>query len=386
MKEMVAVQWLKKLLTKAPLQNMILFESSPDYACNTYPVFRQLREELPEYKMIWWTSRKTPVQNGVDGVYYYDDESFGNRLKGWYYTHYAKAFVFSNRLMEKTRPEQVALFLCHGSKTKKTRGYYSAGEGTDYINVQSHFFDDIITYEYSCDASQLVYLGYPRCDSFFTADPVKIRKTLGLPEDSRYLVWLPTFRKNPNIKNDMAMDASKYSSIGMPLVYSRESLEKLDAWLGSKNTVIYFKPHPGQDVSGLIEADTKNIRMIRDKDLADLQVPLYDLLAGSDGLITDYSSVFFDYLLADKPIATTTDDMEEWKKMTGFAFDLDAFLDQATTRVPTLEELILFLEKLCAGEGDKAAGRKEIREITNTWFDGDSAKRVAAFIKEKIGQ
>jgi CDP-glycerol glycerophosphotransferase (TagB/SpsB family) len=214
---------------------------------------------------------------------------------------------------------------------------------------------------------------------------VQLRKKLGLPEDGRYLVWLPTFRKNPNIKNDMAMDTSKYSSIGMPLVYSREALEKLDAYLESRNTVIYFKPHPAQDVSGLIEAETKNIRIIRDKDLADIRMPLYDLLAGSDGLITDYSSVFFDYLLADKPIATTTDDMEEWKKMTGFAFDLDAFLDEATTRTATLEELIAFLDALRAGEDTKAAGRKRIREITNTWFDGDSAKRVAAFIKEKIG-
>ena len=125
--------------------------------------------------------------------------------------------------------------------------------------------------------------------------------------------------------------------------------------------------------------------MIRDRDLEERGIPLYDLLAGSDGLVTDYSSVFFDYLLADRPIATTTDDMEEWKKMTGFAFDLDAFLDEATTRVATLEDLIAFLTDLCAGADSKAAGRRRIREITNTYFDGDSAKRVAAFIKEKIG-
>ena len=99
-------------------------------------------------------------------------------------------------------------------------------------------------------------------------------------------------------------------------------------------------------------------------------------------MITDYSSVFFDYLLADKPIVTTTDDMEEWKKMTGFAFDLDAFLDEATTRVSTLEGLLDFLR---GEKDDKAEGRKRIRDLTNTYFDGDSAKRVAAFIREKIG-
>ena len=62
---------------------------------------------------------------------------------------------------------QVSLFLCHGSKTKRTRGSYEVGEGIDYINVQSHFFDEIITYEYNCDKSRLVYLGYPRCDYLY---------------------------------------------------------------------------------------------------------------------------------------------------------------------------------------------------------------------------
>ena len=81
------------------------------------------------------------------------------------------------------------------------------------------------------------------------------------------------------------------------------------------------------------------------------------------------------------PMGTPTTDMEEWKKMTGFAFDLDAFLDEATTRVSTLEEFMAFFEK----EDDKAEGRKRIRELTNTYLDGDSAKRVAAFIREKIG-
>lgn len=382
---MVAVRMLNALAEKLPLKKMIVFESSPDYACNTYPVFSQLRRELPEYKMIWWTSRNTPRQEGVDGVYHYDSEAFFNRVKRWYYTHFASAFVYSNRMMEKTRPEQLSLFLCHGSKTKKTRGYYTVDDTTDYINVQSHFFDDIITYEYNCGSSQLVYLGYPRCDSFFKTDGRQMKRKLGLPDGSRYLVWLPTFRKNPNIQNGQSMDTSKYGSIGMPLVYSREDLARLDMALGTRNMVIWFKPHPAQDISGLICADTRNIRILRDRDLAEMGVPLYDLLAGSDGMITDYSSVFFDYLLADKPIATTTDDMEEWKQMTGFAFDLDAFLEEATTRTATLEGLLEFLDSLCVGRDTRAEGRRRIRELTNTYFDGDSAKRVAAFIKEKIG-
>lgn len=373
--------WLAESVFSAlPLRDTILFESSPDFSCNTYPVFQQLRKELPGYKLVWYVSGETDVPEGVDDIFVYNSSTPIQRLKEKYYLHTAKALIFSNREINKTRQEQVHLFLCHGSKTKKTRGLYEPGSGVDYINVQSHFFDDIVTYEYNCEKEKLVYLGYPRCDSFFSVSQEDVKAKLRLSPNSCYYVWLPTYRKHKNILVS-GMDHGTYSQMGMPLVYDREALFRLDSFLGERNMVIFFKPHPAQDISGLVHADTRNIRIVQDRDLTEMGVPLYDLLAGSDGLITDYSSVFFDYLLADKPIVTTTDDAEEWKKMTGFAFDLDAFLDEATTRASTLDELITFLE-----EGDeKAAGRKRIRELTNTYFDGDSAKRVAAFIREKIG-
>lgn len=181
------------------------------------------------------------------------------------------------------------------------------------------------------------------------------------------------------------MDTQRYDSIGMPLVYSQEQLSRLDGFLAQRNLYLLFKPHPAQDISGLKAADLSHIRILTDEKLAQMDLQLYQVLGASAGLITDYSSVFFDYLLTDKPIATTTDDIEDWKGMTGFAFDLDAFLDKATTRVPTLEALEAHLDALVSGKDDKAAGRKEIRELTNTYFDGNSAQRVADFIIEKLG-
>lgn len=379
------VVMVKKLLSLLPVQDTILFESSPDFACNTYPVFLMLRKELPEYKMVWAVTEKKAVPNGVDDTFLIESNRVFPKLKTFYYMCTAKAVVFSNRVIDKCRPGQVHIFLGHGSKTKKTRGVYEPGANVDYINVQSHFFDDIVTYEYNCEKEKLVYLGYPRCDSFFVVCPEEVKRKLHLDDNSRYFVWLPTFRKHRNHDAMSGMHSGLYSQLGMPLVYDMESLASLEKFLDAHNMVIYFKPHPAQDVSGLVRAQTRNIRIIKDTDLADMDVSLYDLLAASDGLITDYSSVFFDYLLADKPIATTTDDMEEWKKMTGFAFDLDAFLDEATTRISSLQGLYEFLEGIDRETDRKAAGRKRIRELTNIYYDGDSAKRVAAFIREKIG-
>lgn len=375
---------VNRMFANAPLKKIIIFESSPDYACNTYPAYLQLRQLLPDYKMVWWTSRNSPKPDGVDDAYFYDGKTLWDKVKAWYYPHFARAFVTSNRVLEVKRPEQLFLFLCHGSKTKKTRGSYELREIADYINVQSHFFDEIITYEYNCPKSKLVYLGYPRCDAFFRETGCAGEK-MGLRPESKYVVWLPTFRKHANKHADKNMDASKYGSIGMPLVYSLEELKRLDAFLAVRNLYIFFKPHPMQDVSGLVCANLEHVRIIRDKDLSDRGLVLYDLLADSEGLITDYSSVFFDYLLSDKPMATTTDDIDEWKQATGFAFDLDAFLEKATVRTSTLDGLLQFLNDLHNGIDTRADGRKEIRELTNIYFDGDSAKRVAEFLAEKLG-
>lgn len=363
-----------------PVQKTIVFESSPDYGCNAWPVFLRLREELPEYKMVWCVSGKTPVPAGVDDTFEFESHNLAKRLKELYYTHTARAIVFCNREMKKYRKSQTALFLCHGSKTKKTRGIYEVDAGVDYINVQSHFFDDIITYEYNCQKEKLVYLGYPRCDWFY-GSAGGVKEALNMEKDSGFLVWLPTFRKHKSNRPDYQMDTEKFASMGMPLISTPEQLAQLETFLKEKNKYLIYKPHPAQDVSGLKAAQAERVKILSDKTLNEAGLQLNQVLAASEGLITDYSSVFFDYLLSDKPIITTVDDIDEWKKMTGFAFDLDAFLDTATTRVASLEAMM----EAIRSPDTKQAGRKQIREITNIHYDGGSAKRVADFLKEKIG-
>lgn len=379
---------LCRLFTMLPKSKTIIFESNPDYGCNTYPVFLQMKKELPDYKMVWCTEPSSGMVDGVADTFRYESLRIGARTKSLYYLCTASAIITSNRELKKKRKDQMYLFLCHGSKTKKTRGVYGAGEGVDYVNVQSHFFDDIITYEYSCEKEKLVYLGYPRCDCFFDKeDPAPmVRQKLNMESDARYLVWLPTFRKHTYTGLARKMDCTKYEKIGMPLVYSLEDLQKLNSFLSEKNIYLVFKPHPRQDISSLKAAELSHVRIISDKYLARQDMQLYTVLAGSDGLITDYSSVFFDYLLLDKPIVTTVDDAQEWKQMTGFAFDLDAFLDKATTRAATLEELLAFLADMDTESAAKAEGRREIRELTNMWQDGNSTKRVVQFVREKIGE
>lgn len=378
---------IKKILRSLPLRKIIVLESNPEFSCNSYPVYLELKKRCPDYKLVWMVSEGKRNTVNADAVFTHDGKRLLALLLRLYYFYFSRVFVSCNRMFEKRRPDQLSIFLCHGSKTKKTRGLYEVDQSVDYVNVQSHFFDDIITYEYNCPPEKLVYLGYPRCDWLFEDQETVAEKVQKLELNaSRYVVWLPTFRKHKRVTMDHQMDLEKYGSMGMPLVYSVEDLKRLNDHLVSIDTCILYKPHPAQDISGLKAADMSHIRIISDQDLADRGLQLYEVLAGSSALITDYSSVYFDYLLLDHPIATTTDDIDAWKQMTGFAFDLDSFYDRSTIRCPDLNSLMAFLTAVQAGKDDKSEGRAEIRELTNMWNDGGSARRVAEFIMEKLGK
>ena len=56
-----------------------------------------------------------------------------------------------------------------------------------------------------------------------------------------------------------------------------------------------------------------NLVFINDAFLSDNGIINYELLGVADALLTDYSSVYYDYLLLDRPIGLCWDDYEEYK-------------------------------------------------------------------------
>lgn len=378
---------IKKLiisfLSSLPIKKTIVFESNPDFSCNTNPVFIKIlnNENFKKWRFVWFCKKKDSKikHNRVKCI-------CGNglfaKLAKIYYNYTAKCLISCNAIIFKKRKEQLAIFLSHGSKTKKTKGICEIGSDIDYVAVQSHFFDDIICYEYNLKPEQLVYLGYPRNDALFHAVD-EINTIIGLPVNSHYFVWLPTFRKSHTANRTDA--SSCYDNLGMPLIYSLDMLSELNAFLVENNLFIIFKPHPAQDVSSLRASTMSNVLVIDDEFLLNKGIQLYDLISKSSALITDYSSVFYDYLLLDKPIGTTTDDLGDWKNGRGFAFNIEELYNKATVRIATAKELFDFLKEVQTGNDSLFEPRKEIKELTNMYLDGNSAERVVSFVIEKLG-
>ncbi|MCB1195993.1 CDP-glycerol glycerophosphotransferase family protein, partial [bacterium] len=155
--------------------------------------------------------------------------------------------------------------------------------------------------------------GYPRNDSFFmphdTSFPLAQQLQLLKKEQCSIGIYMPTHRQEG--KSEI-----------FSLFYS--ALPQLNKTLKQLNTALFVKLHFYHNQSTGTEQTVSfsNIFFIKDEDI---NQDIYNLLPYTDFLITDYSSIYFDYLLTDKPIIFTPFDIQEYiTKDRTFYFDYTA--------------------------------------------------------------
>ena len=110
-------------------------------------------------------------------------------------------------------------------------------------------------------------------------------------------------------------------------------------------------------------------------------VKLYEILSDTDALITDYSSIYYDYLLLDKPIGVTLDDFEEYTKKNGFPFEnvLDILKGEY---IYNKNDLIKFIKNVNQGIDEKRADRQVINNLVNKYQKGNYSEFVLNYLIE----
>ena len=371
------------MLRNRPLRDTIVFESSPPFGCNTYPVYKcmERRGLLKKYKPVWLINNYDPEKpRAKEASLCLPDTSgsISDKLRRIYVKATAKCFISCNEALSKLRPDQLAVFLGHGSKIKKTRGTYEIGDGVDFALCQADFFYDVMAYEYNIPRDRLVCLGYPRCDALFTSGGA-LERLFPKLKGEKIIVWLPTWRQH---KNKLSGVTATHET-GIPLISSEDRIRELNEALETLGVHIILKPHPAQDVSFLKASSLEYFHLIDDAQLAEADVQLYELLGATEALITDYSSVIFDYLLCDRPIGLTLDDYEIYNNERGFAYDVSEIFE-AGERLPDMERLMAFLMDVAEGRDERAAQRKTVRDLTNKYQDDGATERVVDFIEKEL--
>ncbi|MBE6562881.1 MAG: hypothetical protein E7660_04005 [Ruminococcaceae bacterium] len=370
-----------KLFSLLPVKKVILFESSPDFACNAYPVYEYLKnsKKLPGWRFMWFVSgdRFIPSDFPRNDVVYIEPSGIKETLRHFYYRATAAALVMCNNAKYPARKKQLGVFLGHGCSAKNIKGLYPFGDKMDYVLSQSHFFDYIMCYEFEINPEQLFYTGYPRCDDLFHKCP-EARQALGLSENDKLIIWLPTYRKHKN--QTMEDNGSK----GIPLLRTPEDVEKFTKVLEEQKVTVVLKPHPAEDLSTIENINTDRFKIITDEFLSKNKIRLYQVMSEADALISDYSSVLYDYLFCDKPFAITTDDAELYRSSRGFALDLVDLFKDATEELPDTDALCRFAEEVREGVDRKKDGRAEVLSLVARYNDDRSAERTGEFIIKNL--
>ena len=366
-------------LKRLPLKNTIIFESIPDYSDNARAVFDELvkRGVNEEYSLVWAAHSDGVLPDDLKDLKNVVSVNMNSFKYKYYYSYTAKAFAVSNYFMQRRREEQYYIYLAHGAAFKAIKDKrYSVPDdckGCDFCSYSDYIsrYDVTNLNTYIKDVNVLE-TGFARNDVLFKEN----KKCKKLFETEKYIYWLPTFRQ----KKD---DKTSVSSISVPFIYNTKWAEKINETAKQCGITLVLKPHPAQDLSKIRLDSLSNIKLIDNGFLDKNGIKNYELLAGASALLSDYSSVFYDYLLCDKPIGFCWEDYDEYLYKEGIIPDLMSVTD-CGEKLYTADELCEFIKNVANGNDVCADKRNEIKDRIHKYTDGNSSKRIADIILQKV--
>ena len=330
--------------------------------CNPFAIDRELAAQHPELVRYWGvTDSSVPVPPGAVTVV--------RGTREWWDARATARYVVANDWLRRTfvpQPFQVVLQTWHGSMLKRI-GLDRSGQSKaklatirleqakwDVLLSQNHHSSVILESAYDWHRT-LFEEGYPRNDpltpgSPYAGDGAAIRARLGIRPDQTSVLYAPTWREN---------QTSMVTFL---------DLERLSAELGDDH-VILLRGHSRtmkfgesvQEVPGVIDVTT--------------YPEVTDLFLAADAMITDYSSVMFDYSVTRRPMIFFVPDMEDYRdSLRGVYFDLSEVAPGPV--LSTQDEVVQAIREL-DGAGERyAAAYDAWVERFNHLDDGHSAERV----------
>lgn len=225
--------------------------------------------------------------------------------------------------------EEITFYRSGISKEEMTRSYDVDVERYDCIISPNQFTSDKYESAFKVPTTKIREFGYPRNDylvNITTEETEGLKAKYNIPSDKSVILYSPTWRDN------------HFNEKGY--VFNLEcDFKKWKEQLGDKYVVL-FKPHY------LISNKFSNEGLEDFLYCIDESVDINELYVISDLLITDYSSVFFDYTILDRPVLFYMYDLENYKdNLRGFYLDIYSELPG-----PIIEDENTLLETIRSGE------------------------------------
>ncbi|WZH36056.1 MAG: CDP-glycerol glycerophosphotransferase family protein [Microbacterium enclense] len=348
--------------SREPLENAVFFESfyGRNASCNPLAIDRELARVAPGVTR-YWSVVDPSVAVPPGAVAVVEGSPAWWRARGT-----ARLLVVNDWLRRRfvRRPGQVVLQTWHGTPLKRLALHRPGFDPRRAVAVvrealrwnvllaQSPYAARVLTKAYAFLRRPVWIEGYPRNDVLHSDDGRRTRQALGIEAEERVLLYAPTWRDDREAIVDFVDPAA--------LARATDSVVLVR---GHSRTLL-----PGEDARGPRVIDVTGY-----PDTA-------HLLAAADALITDYSSVMFDFSITGKPLYFLVPDLEHYRgALRGFYFDL---LDAAPGPiVRSQDDLERAIEEVDPSIFADRYARWQ--RIFNARDDGRASERVVARILDR---
>lgn len=362
-------------------EKLIVYESNPDFSDNSRGLYEYVKSNT-DYQSFWIVRDRQMAeilkQKGVDCALE-DSEEAAEMIRRAHFL-VSSSFDFA---WEK-QPGQIHVSAWHGFPLKLIGFFDSASAGpdgfhrlkvmttkSDIITASSKLSQLTIAGMFAVDPRKVKDIGFPRNDLMYREDArANLKKMTEIdPEESRLIFYLPTMRKG--LKEEGGQFGDNFFN------YDDYDADEIDEFLESKNAYLFAKVHFA-DNAYYEKGDfklPKRLVFLNTELLNQHLLTIYHIMDAFDVLLTDYSSVYADFLLLNKPIVFTCPDMDQYQQDRGFVTD-DPKLLMPGVIVKNQKELLRNLGDILNGKDAYEEERREKMPFFHRYQDADSGKRL----------
>lgn len=365
-----------KYLKKPLEENTIMFETffGKSYSDSPKYIYEYIAKNYPgKYKFVWVLDNKQKLPYGGIQI-----KRFSRKY--YYYLAISKYFVFNVRqpVWFKHRKDQVFFETWHGTPLKRLafdlgdvfgaspdykKQIYKQSRSWDFLLAANKFSSDVFRSCFKYDGV-MCECGYPRNDILHAPDrdeiSARIKKSLNIPEGKKLLLYAPTWR------DDECYGHGQYK------FELKLDLKRMRERLGDDYIVLLRTHYFIADAIDTSEFGDFTRNVCRYNDISELYLI-------SDIIITDYSSVFFDYANLKRPMLFYTYDLEKYRDILhGFYIDMETELPGPM--LFTTDEVIDAIQNIDDVSAKYAAKYDEFYERFCSWEDGHGAEKCTKLL------
>lgn len=367
-----------------PKKKQIIFHSVPDFSGNSLALYNRIKfdKHLSSYEMVWLVDN---AESMVYAKFYNIDVVYKKRSIKGLLAFFRSTIIFSthNILTSYKVKRQFHIELWHGTPLKRM-GYMdnnidldSNYHCFDSLLSPSSLTDSLLAACFQINGDKLFRSNYPRNDFLYT-DRITAEKKLSnlISSDISYerlFVYMPTFREGYLSRTDgRKLDTSNpFSLQGFDWMDFNSKLIEL-------NTLLIVKLHPFEEkIFSEGMQDLSNVININQKMLMENGIEFYELLSIADALYTDYSSVYFDFILLNRPVSFICTDRDEYSTNRGFLLEpLDFWLPG-----PIIDTLDKFYASMNPHNDEYSERRALLNQIVNCDIE---VKNISELLIERL--